>query len=102
MENHFRATQLPTSTRLDERRRVNYLHHTRDSDGNVILYFSLPPSVEVYQSSAVRGIARLDLGATGPGGYRGRARYVVSTENSAYEVEMPLATADHLAVELGQ
>ncbi len=54
-----RPGQLPVVSRPPACRQVNYLHHTRDRDGDAILYFSAPPSTDVFQSSTVRQIARL-------------------------------------------
>jgi hypothetical protein len=83
---------------------VEYLHHTRDSDGEVIFYFVDPTSGDdrpALKSSPVKGLRRLP-GAVIEGRGRGcLARYRITTLNSEYEVQMAADKADHLAKELG-
>ncbi|HKI38751.1 MAG TPA: hypothetical protein VKA46_43280 [Gemmataceae bacterium] len=90
--------------RSQAKKPVVYLHHTRDGDGDVILFFIDPrvcPAGTHLQSSPVLGIRRsssaiIDLRGDGQVG-----KYVIVTENSTYELQMPRAKAEHLARELG-
>jgi hypothetical protein len=82
---------------------VTYLHHTRDADGDVILHFVDPTkqSPERMQTSPVQRVKPIpspiiDLGKRGPLG-----RYLIATQNTEYEVQMPRAAAEHLIIELG-
>ena len=52
-------------------RRVNYLHHTRDRDADVVFYFSDPPNLDipvVLTSSPVIGMRRVLSGVVDAGG----------------------------------
>jgi hypothetical protein len=85
------------------KRRVTYLHHTRDADGDVVLHFVDPTknSPERMQTSPVQRVKPIpspviDLTKRGPLG-----RYLITTQNTDYEVQMPRAAAEHLIIELG-
>jgi hypothetical protein len=80
-------------------RSVVYVHHTRDRDGDVILYFTDPQAADrrtTMQSSPVLGLRRVYDGV--PTGDLGR--YIVSTRNTDYDLQMPREKAHHLAREL--
>jgi hypothetical protein len=80
-------------------RSVVYVHHTRDRDGDVILYFTDPKAGDrrtTMQSSPVLGLRRVyEAALTGD-----VARYIVSTRNTDYDLHMPREKAHHLAKEL--
>ena len=82
---------------------VVYRHHTRDPDGDIILYFvdNRQDPGALVKSSPVVSIKRatyvaLDTGLDGQVG-----KYLVSTQNTIYEVAMSRAQAEHLAREIG-
>jgi hypothetical protein len=83
-------------------RMVVYLHHTR-LDGEVVIFFRDPDRAgeEPLCSSPVRELKRRHSAAVDLTGHGDLARYLIFTENSIYEVQMPRDRADHLACELG-
>jgi hypothetical protein len=86
-----------------DRRQVVYLHHTRDKDGDVILYFVDRPHTgeQVMQSSPVTAIRRLSSAVIDLEGHGAMAKYLISTAHTDYEVQMAKDKADHLATEVG-
>jgi hypothetical protein len=82
---------------------VVYLHHTRDKDGDVVFFFldREKSGTEPVRSSPVLGIRRCHSAVLDVKGHGRMGRYVVTTQNTVYEVQMPLDKADHLAKELG-
>ncbi len=88
-----------------ERKCVLYLHHERDSDGDLIFYFIDPSrgsAGEILQSSPIVEIRRslsavIDLKGDGEVG-----KYVILTRHSAYEVQMPRRRAEQMARALGR
>jgi hypothetical protein len=85
------------------RKYVHYLHHTRDADGNVIFFFVDPrDTVGVrHRSSPVRALRRAGSAVLDLQGRGNLGKYLIVTQNSEYEVQMPCGRAEHLAAELG-
>jgi hypothetical protein len=84
------------------RKHVQYLHHTRDADGDVIFYFVDPQmGDEVRQSSPVVGLRRLPSPVLDVQGSGDLVKYLIATQNTDYEVQLPHQKAAHLALELG-
>jgi hypothetical protein len=84
------------------RKQVRYLHHTRDTDGDVIFYFLDPLKEEagIMQSSPIVGIATVRSAVLDVTNHGRLGKYVIVTQNTAYEVQMPADKADHLLLEL--
>lgn len=84
---------------------VLYLHHTRDADGDVLFYFVDPARCgdgDVLQSSPIVGLKRLPaLVVQREGVAAGKGRYLISTANTDYAVQLSHERAAHLARELG-
>jgi hypothetical protein len=82
---------------------VVYLHHTRDRDGEVVFFFldREKSGDEPLQSSPVRNLRRSRSAVLDLKGHGSLGRYLISTQNHVYEVQLPLDKADHLAQELG-
>jgi hypothetical protein len=85
------------------RKLVLYVHHTRDTDGDIILLFTDPRDAgrSLRKSSQVVSLRRLLSAVHDPQGRGNLAKYLIVTQNSEYEVQMPRDTAEHLARELG-
>lgn len=81
-----------------ERKRVTYLHHTRDTDGDVVFFFKEGDGPSV-QSSPITSVQRSRIKPTFATG-RTMALYVVTTQNSTYEVLLPKDVAEHLRREI--
>ena len=81
---------------------VHYLHHTCDADGNVIFFFVDPrDKVGVrYRSSPVRALRRTGSTVLDLQGRGNLGKYLIVTQNSEYEVQMPCERAEHLAAQL--
>jgi hypothetical protein len=82
---------------------VVYLHHTRDRDGEVVFFFldRERNGDEPLQSSPVNTIRRCRSAVLDLKGHGSLGRYLITTQNTLYEVQLPLDKADHLAQELG-
>jgi hypothetical protein len=91
---------MPTSK---VRKNVFYLHHTRDRDGDVVFIFldREHSGEEPVQSSPVTGIRRFMTATLDLKGKGNLSRYLITTQNTEYAVEMTRDRADHLAAELG-
>jgi hypothetical protein len=90
-------------TTVRQKKCVLYLHHTRDADGDMIFFFVDPsrgPAGTVLQSSPILGIRRASSAVLDLLGDGQQGKYVILTDHSAYEVQMPRAKAEHLAEEL--
>ena len=85
------------------RRSVIYLHHTPDRDGDVGFYFldQERGGDEPLRSSPVTGIRRFLSASLDLKGRAGLSRYIITTQNTEYQVDMAREKADHLAAELG-
>jgi hypothetical protein len=96
--------QVPNCSTDDPhfRKQVRYLHHTRDTDGDVIFYFldPLKEEADMMQSSPVVGIAPVRSAVLDVASHGRLGKYVILTQNTAYEVQMPADKADHLLLEL--
>ncbi len=100
---HHGSAKTVLTEATANRRSVQYLHHTRDPDGDIIFYFSDPqtnPDGAVEKSSPVVAMRRVANGVVDRGG-SGLARYILTTQNSEYEIQMVRDKASHLAMELG-
>jgi hypothetical protein len=84
------------------RKQVLYVHHTRDADGDVVFYFvdARDAGRALRQSSPVVSLRRLLSAVFDPQGRGNLAKYLIVTQNSEYEVQMPRDKAQHLAQEL--
>jgi hypothetical protein len=84
-------------------RNVIYLHHTRDHDGDVVFYFldHERAGEEPMQSSPITGIRRYLSAVLDLDGHGSLTRYLLTTKNTEYLVQMPRDKADHLAREVG-
>jgi hypothetical protein len=90
--------------RPQTRKAVTYLHHTRDRDGDVIFYFldpERPTGNQVMQSSPVLGLSRCLSAVLDPEGRGNVGKYIITTQNTCYEVQMPRDKAEHLLREVG-
>jgi hypothetical protein len=88
---------------LNKRQCVVYVHHTRDRDGDVILYFTdmrNDSGQAPFQSSPVVSIRRSTSAVLDRNGQGGLGKYIITTQNTDYEVQMPHELAKHLAREL--
>jgi hypothetical protein len=86
------------------RRSVVYRHHTRDRDGDVILYFldmRIGGGRALLQSSPVVAIRKSPSAVLDRTGRGGLGKYLISTRHTDYEVQMPHDRAEHLTRELG-
>lgn len=83
---------------------VLYVHHTRDADGDVVCFFVDPqdPAGELRQSSPVARLRMAGSAVLDRAGRDDLGKYVLSTQNSDYEVQLSHERAEHLAWELGQ
>jgi hypothetical protein len=93
------ATQTP---RLN--RRVRYVGHGRDADGDLILYFVDPCrslGSALLRSSPIVGLRRMYSAVMDLLGAGAVSRYVIHTCNTSYEVQVPPAVAEQLAREVG-
>ena len=82
------------------RKCVIYLHHRRDHDGDVLFYFldvQDGDDAKVMQSSPIERIRRSYSAVIDPEGCGNLARYIISTQNTDYQVQMPVQRAAHLA-----
>lgn len=85
------------------RRRAIYIRHIQDQDGDLILHFVDPircPRGTFLSSSPVVGIRRVLSAVLDTQDDQSLSRYLVSTENSDYEVEMRRSEAVDLAAAL--
>jgi hypothetical protein len=83
-------------------RHVVYLHHARDTDGEVIFFFTDPDAGGAeYCSSPVTGLRRLRSAVIDQQKHGVLARFRITTHNTDYETQMPQDKAAHLATELG-
>jgi hypothetical protein len=82
---------------------VVYLHHTRDRDGEVVFFFldHERSAEEPLQSSPVTSIRRCHSAVVDRAGHGALGRYQIATQNTLYEVQLPLDKTDHIARELG-
>jgi hypothetical protein len=84
------------------RKLVQYLHHTRVRDGDVVFFFVDPHmGNNLRQSSRVVGLRRLPGPVLDVQGSGDLIKCLIATLNTDYEVQLPHQKADHLAVELG-
>jgi hypothetical protein len=89
---------------INRRKYAVYLGHRCDLDGDVLFYFrdlAVGAGDKVFQSSPVQGIRRLRSPVIDQHGNGRLARYIIETENSEYEVQMPVEAARHLGSQLG-
>jgi hypothetical protein len=84
------------------RKQVQYLHHTRDANGDVIFFFKEPIKKDagVMQSSPILAIAGSSSAVLDVAEHGRLGKYVIKTQNTIYEVQMPVDKADHLKMEL--
>jgi hypothetical protein len=88
---------------IRKRQCVVYVHHTRDSDGDVILYFRdmrICGGHALVQSSPIVSIRRGTSAVVDRQGQGGLGKYIITTQHTEYDVQMPHDRADHLAREL--
>jgi hypothetical protein len=85
---------------LSHHKAVLYLHHTRDTDGEVIFYFREGNvDGEPLRSSPILAIKKVVSGGSIASG-RSLAPFHIVTRNSVYEVVLGHDTAEHLAREI--
>lgn len=84
-----------------QRREVVYRHHSRDSDGDVVLFFiDLAEPENLLKSSPVISIERSYAAIFDAKGHGDLASVVISTRQTAYTTTMPLRLFEHLQIEL--
>ena len=85
-------------------RRVNYLHHTRDKDGDVLLFFTDPAATDpqaILQSSPITGLRKIPNAVIDTTGRGNLCRFLVVTAHTDYEITIAREKADHLSLEVG-
>jgi hypothetical protein len=88
---------------IKKRQSVVYVHHTRDCDGDVILYFRdtrTPGGQPPLQSSPVISIRRSPSAVVDCAGRGGLGKYILTTQNSDYEIQIAHDLARHIIREL--
>ena len=88
---------------IKTRRIVLYVHHSRDRDGDIVFFFKdmqIGGGHALVQSSPVVSIRRSRSAVLDLRGRGGLGKYLIETQRSLYEVQMPHDRAEHLAREL--
>lgn len=94
-------TDSSSSILSRQRREVVYRHHSRDSDGDVVLFFvNLSEPENLLKSSPVLAVERTYAAIFDAKGYGDLTSVVIITRQTVYNTTMPLRLFEHLEIEL--